>query len=401
MIKLHKLNKLNKIFFVGLLLLSGITITYASEPSSWDESKEVKEVRVSKNLARALRKYDEVRDFHDGLAFVAKVQDLDEPGYEGTYGYININGEEVVPCTNYYYQYAISPDFSEGLAGFKAGDKYGYINTKGELVIDAIYDKVTPFSDGLALVAIDDSIFFIDREGNKVLDWKWDYPFAIDCDGVSYYDFKNGMIEVEYNGKSGMVNKKGEYIIPPKYHRVGTFSEGLIALESNGKWGFVNSQGETVIPFKYEVAGNFNDGLAPVAYDKHYLNGKYGYINKKGEVVIPFIYDYARDFEDGLAIIEKADKYGVINKNGEEVIPCTYSYISPFREGYAVARKNDTHYFIDIKGKVLTTLGQGYYISDFSEGIALIYKKVNINPTLMRRHYDAIDKFGNSTFEFK
>ena len=40
--------------------------------------------------------------------------------------------------------------FSEGLAAVEQNDKWGYINTKGEVVIPCIYDSFGNFSEGLA-----------------------------------------------------------------------------------------------------------------------------------------------------------------------------------------------------------------------------------------------------------
>ena len=42
--------------------------------------------------------------------------------------------------------------FSEGLAGVEQNEKWGFINTKGEVVIPCIYDEATWFSEGLAKV---------------------------------------------------------------------------------------------------------------------------------------------------------------------------------------------------------------------------------------------------------
>jgi hypothetical protein len=44
--------------------------------------------------------------------------------------------------------------FSEGLASIKMGEKHGFIDKTGQIVIKPEYDSVTSFSDGMALVVV-------------------------------------------------------------------------------------------------------------------------------------------------------------------------------------------------------------------------------------------------------
>ncbi len=57
-------------------------------------------------------------------------------------------------------------DFSEGLASVRRGDKYGYIDRSGTIVIPFLYEEAYSFSeDGLATVAKNGRLFSIDTEG--------------------------------------------------------------------------------------------------------------------------------------------------------------------------------------------------------------------------------------------
>ena len=60
-------------------------------------------------------------DFKEGLAAVKK---------DGKWGYINTKGEQIVEC-----KFDDACDFSEGFAWVKKDGKWGYINTKGCSVI--------------------------------------------------------------------------------------------------------------------------------------------------------------------------------------------------------------------------------------------------------------------------
>ena len=85
---------------------------------------------------------------------------------DGKYGYMNLQGEEVIPA-----QFESVGRFSQGLAAVKKKilGKYGYINTKGEVVIDYKFDYAYEFDDdGTSKVKVKDREFKIDREGNEI-----------------------------------------------------------------------------------------------------------------------------------------------------------------------------------------------------------------------------------------
>ena len=50
-----------------------------------------------------------------------------------------------------------SNDFSDGLAVVKIGEKYGYINNKGQIVIPIIYDYAEAFINGVAFVSMNEN----------------------------------------------------------------------------------------------------------------------------------------------------------------------------------------------------------------------------------------------------
>ena len=55
------------------------------------------------------------------------------------------------------------------------GEKWGYINLKGEVVIPPQYDEAYLFSDGIACVMIDGKYGFINKIGETVI--PCNYPF--------------------------------------------------------------------------------------------------------------------------------------------------------------------------------------------------------------------------------
>jgi hypothetical protein len=54
-------------------------------------------------------------------------------------------------------------EFSEGLARVQVGEKWGFIDKTGNLVIQPQFDEASEFSEGLARVRIGDKWGFVSR----------------------------------------------------------------------------------------------------------------------------------------------------------------------------------------------------------------------------------------------
>jgi hypothetical protein len=142
---------------------------------------------------------------------------------EQQYGFLNLKGNIVIkPDLDF------ADDFSEGLAVFGVKDPrgneykllYGYMNKKGKIVLPAIYDKAYNFSDGLADVFIGDTLFFIDKKGNKILRFRSKFNSDYNSFGDMFdytHGFKNGIAIIIQNNKFAWIDKKGNYVIPPLY----------------------------------------------------------------------------------------------------------------------------------------------------------------------------------------
>lgn len=155
--------------------------------------------------------------------------------------------------------------------------------------------------------------------------------------------------------KYGLINKKGEYVVPPQFDRFDSFSEGLAVVERERKRGYVDQTGKIVIPLKFEsVTGDFSEGLAIVALNH---DDKIGYIDKTGNYVISPQFDEAEDFVEGLAIVKIKDKYGYnkygyINKKGKYVIQPQFNYVTRFYQGLALVEIRNDKTFINKYGLI-------------------------------------------------
>ncbi|NYR10867.1 WG repeat-containing protein [Psychrobacter sp. BI730] len=98
------------------------------------------------------------------------LEDLVEVERNGKYGFINKNGQNVIPIE---YD-SIHPEFSEGLLGVEKEGKYGFVNKNGKEVIPIEYDYVGYFSEDLAAVGREGRSGFIDKQGEVVIPIEYD-----------------------------------------------------------------------------------------------------------------------------------------------------------------------------------------------------------------------------------
>ena len=186
---------------------------------------------------------------------------------DGMYGFINKDGEEIIPC-----KYEDADNIPDGLIRVKSAEGWGFVNENGEEIISCKYEDAGAFSDGLAKVKSTEGCGFVNKNGEEIISCKYE-----DAD-----DFFDGLARVQSKEGWGFVNKNGEEIISCKYEDAYAFEGGLSLVKSKEGYGFVNNDGEEIIPCKYEDAHGFLFG-ANTAEVK--LNGEWINIDKTGKQV--------------------------------------------------------------------------------------------------------------------
>ncbi len=271
------------------------------------------------------------------------------------YGLINSSGDIVVQP-----QYDVIFEFSEGFAGVKVGSKWGFIGKDGKFLIKPRFQYINgSFSEGLACVMENYKYGYINKQGQ----WKIKPRFD---DANSFH---GGIARIEMDGKSGFIDTNRQVVINSKFARVGNFSEGLAPAQkiAVGKWGYIDKKGNMVIPPTYDFADPFSEGLAVVE-----KNNKEGFIDKTGKVILDFKYDFAQNFSEGLANVEINKKSGYINHAGEFVIPLRFDSGSSFSEGLAAVGVGRLYGFIDTKGNMVIEPKFIVAMSPFNNGLTTV-----------------------------
>ena len=227
------------------------------------------------------------------------------------------------------------------------------------------------WTNELARVKGKDGLFgFIDKDYNYVIEKQF-----VECYGF----YENGLAYViTTEGKHGVINTKGEYVIPPIYDDIGFLSddeEPFYVEKSDGNYIYIDETGKQVIDDMYEEAYSFLGGFAVVRKNGRYHvinhvgdilaevdgpleldrfsdlavlpdgNGKYGAIDTSGNLLIPYEYDSISQADDkGNLIVELDGFYGIIDRNGNAIVPIKYR---------SIRRADDCGIYAVLNGKML------------------------------------------------
>ena len=153
------------------------------------------------------------------------------------------------------------------------GEGY-FVDSKGNRLFNKQFEGVGPFSEGLARVKQNGKWGYINTKGEVVI------PCVYDWSRNDSGEFSEGLACVKQNGRYGFINTEGEKVVPCIYDEGDAFAEGHALVKQHRKYGFVNAKGEEVIPCIYTYAYPFSEGLALV-----WQNGRYSFINTKQEEV--------------------------------------------------------------------------------------------------------------------
>lgn len=233
--------------------------------------------------------YDEISDFHDGMAvFVdyAGNRVLVRGNIDSDYNVNYVNGQ--------YFLRQEYPFYSEGfITVTDASGRYGYLDEKCRPVFEFSYSETRPFSEGLAAVGTEDYFHWITGDGDVICPMlpNGEYPYqgtnfyngiayAWDEEGVMFeIDIENDTMR-EIRGNHNLIpdymfrlnSDKGEYVEFTKEQPV--YETFYKPIQKKGKWSYTDMRGKRISNFQYDDAQNFIGDVACAN-----VGGKWGLIH--------------------------------------------------------------------------------------------------------------------------
>lgn len=264
------------------------------------------------------------------------------------------------------------------------GEKWGYIDEGGALLLDFIYDSATAFNNaGVAVVSLNGTYYTIlangdiygaddgtngarmtdvtavsgtrvlgEREGNYSY-FNYDFePIATDYQYTKITANACGVAAVQKDGYWGIITDSGKTVVDFTWEDVAINSLGCVyaaeraMVKENGLWYLVDLEGKHISETGYaDAKAPESDGYIAVAD----TGGRWGYIDESGELVIDCQYEEALSFSDGLGAVRPANDWGYISEENVLQIEDIWQSAQPFHNGIAQVETVDGTALITLK----------------------------------------------------
>ena len=153
--------------------------------------------------------------------------------------------------------------FNKGFAKVKKDGKWGYINTKGEQIVECKFDDAYDFKEGFARVEKDGKSYKINTSGNFIVldEYKNELEISKEFDEVN--DFSGGWASVKKDGKYYKVNTSGNIIFYDENENLIEVLDKAIDMSNNtfylsrlgDKFGLLDEKFSVVV--KNSIYGKF------------------------------------------------------------------------------------------------------------------------------------------------
>lgn len=280
-------------------------------------------------------------------------------------------------------------------------NKWGVINSNGEIIIPSNYEEMIIVPDNTEAVFL--CTYDINEETGeyktKVLNEKNEEIFTkySNVEVLENFDLNNNIwyeedvLKVEKDGKFGLTNLNGKEILNCEYDNIYTLKgiKNSLILVKGDKLGLANNSGSIIANVEYKdiycLGDKYTDGYITINQDGKYgvisytkkqlLENNYEYIEKiAGEKYFVIKQDGALklintngvvvlelgnlevtqiiDSKTEVIVFKKDNLYGVMNISGETKIDANYQELKHINETYFVAKQNDKYGIIDIENNI-------------------------------------------------
>ena len=272
----------------------------------------------------------------------------------------------------YRYAYTIMPvvfeDVTETVNGaiqVQRGGLWGLATSAGKLRVPCEYDKISTFTDGRAIVRKDSEIYAVNSSNYRVN--------KLHDEAVT--DFGNyGSSRMLLKKENGWRLAKDDFVIGSTvFEEIGMFANNHAAAKVNGKWGVIDTSGNFVLPAVYDGVvqdelgrcyaqnrvfvrsgdtvtlyandGNVFTALGGVYEDAQPFSrenyaavkkeGQWGFVDLNGKLVIEYQFNAALSFGQHLAAIQLGEQWGYVSLHGDVVIDAVFAQAKSFYDGNA------------------------------------------------------------------
>ena len=311
-------------------------------------------------------------------------------------------------------------------------DKWGVIDTKGDIIIEPTYSNmiIIPDNTKAVFLVMDnlnydegtytakvinnkkeelfknydkvEALYNHDKNNNlwyeNVLKVQKDGKYGlITLDGKEVLECSKDSIDVivgtkavyvtTVDGKKGAVSSTGKEIINNKYVEISALTDkyenGFIVKNQENKLGVINYDGSVALEEKYDEIKNVYGSSLYVVKE----NDVWKVVNPEQETFLENAFEDVKSIDSDNLVIVKEGKYGVVAKGGTERIPAQYENLVYAFGDYYIAKKDNKYGIISIDNKEVVAFKYNF-IKYISEAGFIQANKDNMESDLMNKEFE-------------
>ena len=270
---------------------------------------------------------------------------------------------------------------------------WGYVDIRGNIVIEYKYAYAKPFSHGIAQVSYKDSMYYIGglgliaTDGKELTDFVYE-KFEVYGKGemLAFYQYNNdspvriteqGAIHYEYYEDETC---KDVYLYG--YDWCSEVYHGLCIVMKGLRYGIIEASGVTSFPLS--EMGNVKIAVNPDGFVAFYKCETFKDVTKEGRIItylndkrieLPIGIHWCDEWNDGYIAVESNGKWGLLNKELEFVVGTKYDNVQYIGDKHVLCCDKDN----EDKKYTIYDIGTGEYsslsynfCSRFEKGFAIV-----------------------------
>ncbi len=319
---------------------------------------------------------------------------------------------------------------------------WGTVTKNGEQVISFRYDSIAPFEKGIARATLKGEHIIINEEGALIINAE-EYPFynagilTLNAQGQKewmddhqQYSSIVQLSKMYYrvqgkNNRIGIVNEKGDLILPcqfdaihlstdnsifiarqglhyllfdhtgkilsgphKRFEDIVDVSEGYIKVKFKGALGFCDYEGRIMISTQYEETGIFKNGICAVK-----LRGLWAYIDKEEKIILQPYYEAPAIFHGEAGILKEKNNFHLVNSKGKITIEYPLKSITRNVEGFYIIQNREGYFGVANEAGKEVIPAKYKSIQSYANGLFLVCDE--------HGYCGMIDKTGKITIPIK
>lgn len=311
------------------------------------------------------------------------------------------------------YQIEQITDYKYFVSKSQDSQKFGVIDTNGNVVIDEQYDDVQiPNPSKAVFICINgDSSKVFNSEAQEIYTEFGEISTLRLKNTSSDLIYEKSVLKYEQNGKFGLIGIDGKKLTEPIYDSIDTlqYKEGELIVKQNDKYGIINQKGYILVDIEYDeitadgfydmetqyrydgyIVANktdmgyrygyvFHDGkqildalyndlkrITNISDEEPYLlvaeNGRYGVMKKSTQIISNEYQSISYDASNNIFVVQKGQKYGVMDFSGKQIIECKYPQIDVKGRNIYVTKDDNMVEVYDTSGNLTNMSSDVIYI---------------------------------------